>query len=462
MNSKRWRLLQWSVLLAVGLAPRTGAAQLAPTGGHYASRPSDSGFESGAPDQTGGYSASVPLAIPAPRGKLPMPVQIVYGQRGFGAAGVGWDVPLSYVQMETSFAHRRPSSASTTTLQMREYVTVAMPGRRVELVHKGSTDWVARYGSGDLVMRASGANWTVYDGEGRTFTFTQDDKLLGSGLWLLSTITGPGGASLSITYETGTWAMPGGPAPAVTIDVTRVSYDPHPTTPNCFKHQVDLVYGLPLGAPQSLALVGERVIVRYRKLIRVDVSARASCDAQPVRLHSYALGYQPDPDTQQMRLSTVTVNGRDGTNEATASLPVVSYGYGSATYNGGGSPVLRYQQTQSIPIPSGVDTSNIANTVSDSGVNPPISGNGSSTWQSLTDVTGDGRPDLVYKQNNQLWVARNLPGVSGTTSLGVAAGPLADATLTPVRSRHARLRPSASPATAAAPPSTTSGAKPST
>src|SRR5262249_46301503 len=31
------------------------------------------------------------------------------------------------------------------------------------------------------------------------------------------------------------------------------------------------------------------------------------------------------------------------------------------------------------------------------------------TWQSLTDVTGDGRPDFLFKIGSQLWAARNRP-----------------------------------------------------
>jgi hypothetical protein len=44
----------------------------------------------------------------------------------------------------------------------------------------------------------------------------------------------------------------------------------------------------------------------------------------------------------------------------------------------------------------------------------------SATTQNLIDVTGDGRPDLVYKQNGQLAVAPNLPGSNGSTVLGAS------------------------------------------
>src|SRR5690606_8440437 len=41
------------------------------------------------------------------------------------------------------------------------------------------------------------------------------------------------------------------------------------------------------------------------------------------------------------------------------------------------------------------------------------------TWQNLLDVTGDGRPDLVYLKNGQLQVALNRPAGGSATSLGV-------------------------------------------
>src|SRR5207245_2455418 len=67
----------------------------------------------------------------------------------------------------------------------------------------------------------------------------------------------------------------------------------------------------------------------------------------------------------------------------------------------------------------------------DSSVNAPVSGDRYAMWQSLTDVTGDGRPDLVFKRNDKLWVAFNRPGPAGTTTLGVgfqAIVQLADST----------------------------------
>src|SRR5690348_2552207 len=79
-------------------------AQLAPTGEHYAARASDTGFGGGV-GSSGGYSTSVPLDLPTARGGLPVPVSLVYGGRRFGAAGLGWDVPLSTIRRSVTVAH---------------------------------------------------------------------------------------------------------------------------------------------------------------------------------------------------------------------------------------------------------------------------------------------------------------------------------------------------------------------
>ena len=412
--------------LVLWLAPNPSAAQLAPTGGHYAGRASDTGFAAGA-DPSGGYATSVPLDLPAVRGDLPIPLAIGSGARGFGTAGVGWDVPLSYVQRDAFFAHRRPAMRSDAAPLPRERVILSLLGRRLEMVRKGS-DWVSRFGSAELTMRETGSSWKVFDGEGRTYTFTADPRLSGTGLWLLDSIKGRGGSELVVNYHIDLPFLPGAASPSITIDITRVSYNRHPTA-GCFKNEINLFYDGIETAPLSLSVIGERVIARLHALTGVEVNSRGSCDGARERLRSYRLSYEVDPDTKQRRLSSVKMYGRSGTPEASSNIPVASYAYGTATHSAANGPVLRYQKTQSIAMPPGADTSMIANTAG-VGVNLFNLPWRYITVQSLTDVTGDGRPDLIFLQNNTLMVGRNLPGVSGTTTLGVATAPLWDTTLT--------------------------------
>src|SRR5689334_1644895 len=105
MTRRRWASLGL-VSLAMGLAARPASAQLATAGGHDGGSLATGGF-SGLTN-SGGYSAAVPLDLPPARGGLSIPVQIIYTERGVGAAGLGWDVPLSFIRRDTTFAHRRP------------------------------------------------------------------------------------------------------------------------------------------------------------------------------------------------------------------------------------------------------------------------------------------------------------------------------------------------------------------
>src|SRR5450631_1306387 len=80
MNRTRSHAWLW---LAMGFIPSMFCsqvdAQLAPTGGHYAGRPSDTGYEPGMVNASGGYTVSVPLDLPAVRGGLPVPLRISSG-----------------------------------------------------------------------------------------------------------------------------------------------------------------------------------------------------------------------------------------------------------------------------------------------------------------------------------------------------------------------------------------------
>ena len=107
---------------------RRALAQIAPVGGdHYAARESDTGF-AGAVSSSGGYGTSVPLDLPAARGGLKVPVQVVYGGRRFGAAGLGWDVPLSFIRRDVRVAHRRPANIPDASPQPREQLTLTLDG----------------------------------------------------------------------------------------------------------------------------------------------------------------------------------------------------------------------------------------------------------------------------------------------------------------------------------------------
>jgi RHS repeat-associated protein len=398
--------LRVAIALCVAALPHTAAAQLAPTGGHYGGRSSDTGF-TGPINPTGGFSASVPIDLPPARGSLPVPFQISYGARGVGAAGLGWEIPLSYVRRDTTFARRRPASFSLSPTA-RPQVTLSLEGRMVELISNGGTTWIARRDGPDLLAREQNGGWVLYDSEGRTYAFTQPSVIAGTGLWLLTSVTGAGGSKVLLEYGYDTLNYGGGSA--LTINLLRVSWNFQPNS-TCAKHQLILSYGTPTATPLSLEVVGTTVVGRNRVLVNLDLRSRATCADALERLRQYLFGYSADADTQLPRLTSVKLRGRIGTAEAVVELPVASYTYGSATTAG----KFVYQSWPNVSVPFDADGTKISSTDFDFGASlPPAAvGNPYSTWESLTDVTGDGRPDLVYRKTGKLWVAQNRPIVGG-------------------------------------------------
>jgi hypothetical protein len=430
--TRRWLIVRGLLFgLAFGVAP--AFAQLAPSGEHYAGRPSDTGYGGTVVDATGNFPAAVPLQLPPARSGLPIPLQISYGANGVGAAGLGWDLPLSYVRKSNTLAHHRPPSGPDELPALTQRTTLSLFGQTIDLLPDNGS-WVARIGTLELTATESAGTWLVYDGQGRTYTFELVQALAPDSIWLLKLITASSGAQLELTYQTATWPLNGGVGTA--IDLIRIDYNKPSDLPpefSCAKNQITLSYLNGSIAPVALTLLDETVLVREKTLSQIDISGRADCRTAPERLRRYEFQYTADLDTGLPRLATVQMFGRQGSPEETTPMPVASYTYGSATSATNNGRALRYQRTQIINLPAGVALDQISGTQKDSSVNVPESGDDYAMWQTLTDFNGDGRPDLVFKKNNTLWIAKGAAAPGGATTFGVgpqALVQLTDATLT--------------------------------
>ncbi|MBK7862262.1 MAG: hypothetical protein IPJ65_27375 [Archangiaceae bacterium] len=392
------------LLLSVFALP--AGAQLRPTGGHYPGRASDTGFSVGA-GPSGPEASSVPFDFPAERGGMPVPVQLVFGTRGVGAAGLGWDVPLSYVRRDTSIAYRRPKFGSNIAVESRPEVTLVFQGAEYELVPKGP-NWVSRAGAPGLLLNEQPDGWRLYDGQGRTYLFTPRGDLGGTGLWLLSSVRGPNNALLaSLEYATAKPTTPEGRV--VTVDLTRVTYN-FVEGSSCPKHEIRLEYLAEFPNALSLSVLENEFLARMHVLTSVEVRASATCGGTFERLRRYVLAYSPDTDTAQPRLADVTLYGREGTQ---TKAPIASYTYGSALTN----QKLVFEKTETLALPSAADLSKIGSTENDLTFDAPYPGIEYASWQGLTDFTGDGRADLIFQQAGRLWMVANRPGASGGTIL---------------------------------------------
>lgn len=429
MRIVRWRITQVALVAAVlCLVPMRAQAQLAPTDGHYGGRASDTGF-AGKVNAGGGYSAAVPLELASPRGGVANPVQLVFGGHTVGAAGVGWDVPLSYIRDDSSITKRKPRLVPNAPATGRRLVTLSIAGQSTPLVPKGAA-WVGQTNGEMLSAQQVGTTWVATDGAGHMYTFTEPSGHGGIGLYLLSTIDGPSGRLMKLDYDVGNVSLDGGTA--VSVDLTRVSYNYNPAL-GCAKDVVELAYGSDAEKPLSVSVM-PTVFVRMHTLTALDVRMRSSCASIQTVRH-YAFEYAPDVDTTLPRLTNVTVYGREGTAEANVGLPVATYHYGSASQDG----QLTYADVGAIAVTAG-DSTQVTGSANVS-MSLPGGGKTYATNQSLTDVTGDGRPDLVFNQGGKLWVATNkpfpgmaVPKLGTATVLGDTAtvinGPVADSTLT--------------------------------
>ncbi|MEP7043276.1 MAG: RHS repeat-associated core domain-containing protein [Dokdonella sp.] len=412
-------------------------AQWEPSGGHYAARPSDTGF-AGSVNASGGYSTQVPLELPSIRGGLPTPLQIAYGGNKVGAAGLGWDVPLSYIAHQTTLAHRRPINAVEQAPQAREQWLLVLDGQSTLLVRNAAnTAWVPQRNGAQLELRdQGGGTFVLYDGSGLTYTFTAEGGSAGSrldngNLSLLRDVTGPGGSHLHLEYGISTPALPGGGS-GLAIDLKNVRYNPD-ATGSCYKHQITLTYDAPSAQPLALTMLDTVPLLRMDKLTGVDVASRATLDAgapcggSMVALRRYALTYQADADSAAPQLQSVTVRGQAGTPEANTTLPVTTYSYGSASSSGAVQWIYRGSAT----MPGGFDRAGLSSTFPDPLATLPTTipdiyhqGQAYNTWQTFNDMNGDGRAELTFKNGANLDIGVNTPDAQGLPMIGppTAAG----------------------------------------
>ena len=411
----------WSLIIV-----SQALGQLAPSGAHYAARPNDTGYGGTTVDATGNFPTSISLDLPSERSGLPIPLQIVYGAHHVGAVGLGWDIPLSYLQHTSTYAHRRPSSPAGVIPTPRERTTLSLLGQNVDLIEQGPT-WVARVGTLELLVQESGNVWFAYDGQGRTYRFESADALAGTGVWLLRSISVAGGSRVELAYNITSVAINGGTG--ISIDLLNIAYNMHEEAfQSCAKNQVSLSYAESSGGTISMSMLGSTILVRQSPLAQIDVTSRTACDRAFQRLRRYSFQYLPDADTGLPQLSAVNQSGRQGTPEESMSMPVAAYEYGTATSNG----ALVYGTPKTIPMPPGIN-GELSGTAEDPSVHAPESGVGYAMWQTFLDVTGDGKPDLVFGKDNKLWVAKGNEASDGTMSFGVgpqALAPLSDKTLT--------------------------------
>lgn len=428
-GGRGWRRVLVQGVSTVSLAAAAAHAQYAPVeGAHYAAM-AGTGHQ-GVSNTQGSYGASVPLDLPVARGALPIPLQVVYGAHSMGAAGLGWDVPLSFVARTGTTARQRPAPQAFSLdqpapLKAPERWSLTLLGERIDLIRNAAnTAWVGRRGNAQIELRSAGDGLLVaYDGEGRTYNFsskgaTAGSRLAGGHMFLLTSIVDAVGNTVQLNYGISTPALPGGDT-GLAINLTSVNYNPHATTAGCFKHRVLLNYDAAVVAPApplSMTLFSGSVLTRVQKLVSITVKSRPTCTGQELTLTNYTFSYQVDADTRLPQLKSVTRTGQQATGEQGMTLPVATYSYGSVVDKASNS--ITYQQVQS----TGPAASPGAHTY-DWGLAYTESPN---TRQMLLDLNGDGRDDFLnatFRNPPKPIITLNTTGAGGPMQFSKPGGP---------------------------------------
>ncbi len=173
----------------------------------------------GAVSPTGGFAAEVPLDLPSPRGSVPIPLSIVYtGSARAGAAGQGWDVPLTYVRRSTSVRRRKPFANHPQTNAYQPIaaarVTLSLGGQ-TQLMRKVNLTWLPARGSSYMELRENGDEWSLKTLDNHEYVFRRPAAVgavaagalavrpeVFDGLWLLAEVHDTiGGDKVVLRYD---------------------------------------------------------------------------------------------------------------------------------------------------------------------------------------------------------------------------------------------------------------------
>ncbi len=454
----RLRLLSGIVCLA--LAAGIAHAQVSPVGGHHAGP----GLTPGGGG--GDLAVAVEMDLPTPRGDLPVPLGIVHtGGTRVGAAGAGWDMPLSFVSVSDSVSRRKPAWETGPT-HVRERVVLNLHGASMVMSESERpnvyTPWIAdEY----VELARVGNEWLARDMRGRQYRFvhlgnldlplkpdapypiesanrwylTEISEAFGADRVLLNySVDGPcgGGAPLlrSIEY---THAV-GASMPLYRIELDYVPWSAADVTGRfTASNGNDFDIAIDCGGAERITVLSRvRDGIMYERthvVARINIQARDNLSPLSLQsIRSYWLDYAPDVDTHMPRLTTVRLGGVGSTGSASDTRVVGQYEYGAATAGN----ALGYAGGDIVPrdLRGAVGDSALATSISHSTTSRDyiyefIGGNWGSltqifsldtieTKQVVADFTGDGLPDLAFWEGSTSWLVPNTTDWTATSMTG--------------------------------------------
>jgi RHS repeat-associated protein len=419
----------WPVVLATAiviLSPRLSTAQVAPVGGHHLTTGPAAASTNVSP--SGAYSTSVPLDLPAGRGSIPIPLSIVYnGSSRVGAAGAGWEVPLSFVRRSQSTMRRKPRWGLldfSQTPRAAERVVMSLGGAPQYMAPTSDPNVfrpaVARAAS-ELRYQPDTRSWHLYTSDGLHYVFAAADSIAPSStarltdpeLYYLTAIERIDGRDrLVLDYEVR-------PGPELNLIGIRYSFQAGTSTP---LYDIRLVYR-DWNVPGVLRTIRDSGYTTTRRslLDRVDITKRdVFTGSTPRRYRSHHLTYAPDTDTGAPRLIEATIIGEEHIRSGPASLPLARYSYGRLTTPDG---TIRFRGPSNELVGNGdhmadgLSASEVTReeyeVVVDNGPLAPrtlVHERETISLSRLThDFTGDGLPDYLYKSGGRWHMVFSQP-----------------------------------------------------
>jgi hypothetical protein len=297
----------------------------------------------------GGHATSVPLDLPSPRAPIPVPVAVVHDDSGrAGAAGLGWDVPLSYVRRSTDSWHRKPSIVAGGDDAAPEQVTLVLGGVASLMVRTGD-HYVPFAADSYQELRETASGWTLRTLDNLEYAFAPGFDV---GMWMLVSIRDLAGRDEVILRYASAGMNPLIEGCAYEPRLASVAYTfLDPALGKVPLYEIELDYqpwwrpsyrhaagdqqacrsqpgaqgfevALPFEHVQDHSLSFERT--RTISAIRVMARDNLSPDAPARPIRQYQLSYEPDPATDQPRLRAVTTTGEAGTPEGDPNMPCSS------------------------------------------------------------------------------------------------------------------------------------------
>ncbi len=348
---------------------------------------------------TGAATTNVPIVVPPGTNGVQPRLALVYDSSARtdddGFIGAGWSLSgLGYIERSSKFGV--PQYPADPTLE--QYVLSFSGGNHDLVKDSGGLFHTKEETYIRIQFNTTADSWLVTDKSGTQYSFgaSTDSKTPAIGRtatrrWSLNLVTDTHGNQIRVGYLNNPKDLATGTVDTGAVYPTLISYT-EATGLSVFR-TVEFIYQAQPRPDVTTSFRSGSQVVSDRRLARIDVKMGGAM------VRRYELTYQASGDASESLLTQVQEFGADAdlaTPGTGTSLPPVTFGYSA-----GGN---QFSETPTEPW-----TTQLADTFTISGVT------GEFVAGYLTDVTGDGRADLVTCRSGSWYVAVST-GSGMTTS----------------------------------------------